>query len=428
MKAKRSTLGIYPTGVLRSYTDAYQYLCRFTDYERMEKVHYGQTAYNLKRMKWLLDAIDNPQNKLRCIHIAGTKGKGSTAIMIAQILVSAGYRVGIYTSPHLTDLRERIQIWNKNKPPHQKIWCEGKQTLISKNEFTNLMNHLVGKIRTPNSTLHTPTFFELMTALGFLYFARKKTDFAVIEVVLGGRLDATNLITPLVSVITRIDFDHTDKLGNTIKKIAYEKAGIIKNGIPVVTFKQKTQADEVIRNQAKTENAPLYIAPINKTKLPVLGNHQMENYSLASGVIKVLNQRNYTNINSAMIKNALRELQLPARLELVQRRPDIIIDSAHNPLSIKATVETVRKMKYRNLILILAISRDKEIAKILNIIIPIADIVIFTKTNHPRLLQPDEFFNPAHNLRLCLARNKVMCWVESNPKRALEMAQRLAKE
>jgi dihydrofolate synthase/folylpolyglutamate synthase len=388
----------------------------------MEKVHYGQTAYNLKRMKWLLDAIGNPQNKLRCIHIAGTKGKGSTAIMIARILASAGYRVGIYTSPHLTDLRERIQIWNKNK-----------QTLISKNEFTNLMNHLVGKIRTPrlwrgspfwaaNSTLHKSTFFELMTALGFLYFARKKTDFAVIEVGLGGRLDATNLITPLVSVITRIDFDHTDKLGNTIKRIAYEKAGIIKNGIPVVTFKQRTAADRVIRNKAKTENASLYIAPINKTKLPVLGEHQMENYSLASGVIKVLNQRNYTNINPAMIKSALRELKLPARMELVQRRPDIIIDSAHNPLSIKATVETIRKMKYRNLILILAISRDKEIAKIFNIIIPVADIVILTKTTHPRLLQPDEFLKylpPQVNKPVLL---------ESDPKRALKMAQRLAKE
>ncbi|MFH0888775.1 MAG: folylpolyglutamate synthase/dihydrofolate synthase family protein [Planctomycetota bacterium] len=400
---------------LKSYSQAYQYLCRFTDYERMAKIHYNQTAYNLKRMRWLLDAIGNPQNKLRCIHIAGTKGKGSTAMMTAQILASAGYSVGLYTSPHLTDLRERIQVWTKNK-----------QSLISEPEFANLMNYLANKIRIPHS--HQPTFFELMTALGFLYFARKKTDFAVIEVGLGGRLDATNLITPLVSVITRIDFDHTDKLGNTIKRIAYEKAGIIKKGIPVVTFSQKSAADEVIKHQAKLKNAELFVAEMTETEklktknsLRVLGIHQTENCSLALGVIKVLNRKKYTHINPTAIKSALSKLQLPARLESVT--PGIIIDSAHNPLSIRATAETVRKMKYRNLILILAISRDKEIAKMLDIIIPIANIVILTKTNHPRLLQPEEFskYLPPPQV------NKIVL-LESDYKKALEMAQRLAGE
>jgi dihydrofolate synthase/folylpolyglutamate synthase len=395
----------------------------------MEKIHYGQTTYNLKRMKWLLFAIDNPENKLRCIHIAGTKGQGSTAIMIAQILASAGYRVGLYTSPHLTDLRERIQIYNG----------VNKNT-ISQKDFTNLMSVMVSAIRqnspTPvrgrYKTSFQPTFFELMTALGFLYFAQKKTDFAVIEVGLGGRLDATNLITPLVSVITRIDFDHTDKLGNTIKKIAYEKTEIIKNGVPLVTFRQKTQADEVIRNKAKTKNALLYITKINKIKLPVFGNHQIENCSLALGVVNVLNQRGYIDINPSIIRNALKEIILPARLELVQRRPDIIIDSAHNPLSIGATVETVRKMKYRNLILVLALSRDKEIARILRILIPVADIVILTKTNHPRLLRPEEFLK-----YLPLQINKPtrqtdspvgLVLLESEHSMALNMAQRLAKE
>lgn len=398
-------------------------------------------------MRWLLAAIGNPQNKLRCIHIAGTKGKGSTAIMIAQILASAGYRVGLYTSPHLTDLRERIQIYDcvpvyrsaslpVNKPINQ---------LISKSDFTQLMNIIVNRTNGQRANWLTErsaiTFFELMTALGFLYFAQKKTDFAVIEVGLGGRLDATNLITPLVSVITRIDFDHMDKLGNTIKRIVYEKAGIIKKGIPVVTFRQKTQADMIIRKTARLKDAPLFVVGAYcNTPPPVLGAHQIENCSLALGVIKVLNQRGHTpksslergrgvSINSAMIKDALRELKLPARLELVQKAPDIIIDSAHNPLSIKATVETVRKMKYRNLILVLAISRDKEITKMLNIIIPMANIVILTKTNHPRLLQPEEFFTQHPSSTLGYPKQSDRCWmICSDHKRALEMAQRLAEK
>lgn len=392
---------------LKSYSEAYQYLCKFTDYERMAKVHYNQTAYNLKRMKWLLQTIGNPQNKLRCIHIAGTKGKGSTAIMLTTILTQAGYKVGIYTSPHLIDLRERIQVRDTNKT-----------SLISKKEFTNLMNHITNGLHRQNIK---PTFFELMTALGFLHFARKRVDLAVIEVGLGGRLDATNLIAPIISIITRIDFDHMDKLGYTLNEIAHEKAGIIKTGVPVVTFRQKTTTDKVIRSVAENNNAPLYLAPILKHHLPVHGAHQSENWSLALKAIEVLNKQGITAVGSTTIKSARKRLELPGRIELVSNRPEIIIDSAHNPVSIKATADTVTKLRYNKVILIFALSADKEIGKIINHIIALADIIIFTRTNHPRLMKPEGFIRylPKHSGKPIL--------IEPDYTNALNMSRRLAQ-
>ncbi|MEW6025953.1 MAG: folylpolyglutamate synthase/dihydrofolate synthase family protein [Planctomycetota bacterium] len=412
---------------LKSYPDAYRYLCKFTDYERMTKVHYGQTTYNLKRMKSLLDALGNPQDNLRCIHITGTKGKGSTAMMIAQILSSAGlpcrspggtkagYRVGLYTSPHLVDLRERIQVWHN-----------GKETVISKNDFTILMNYFVSK--TKRSTLYAPrssrdappTFFETMTAMAFLYFTREGVDFAVIEVGMGGRLDATNLITPIASVITRIDLDHTNKLGNTIKKIASEKAGIIKKGVPVITFRQNTSADKVISQKASAQNAPLHIIKIAPDKINLPGRHQQENYSLACGVVKLLNSRGYTDINTAGINKALKGLALPARLEFVSHKPDVILDSAHNTVSIKTTVETVKQRNYRKIIVILALSKDKDVEKILDIIIPEVDIAILTKTPNPRLMEPNEF------LKYLPSRMDKTILLEPDYINALNIARRLA--
>jgi dihydrofolate synthase/folylpolyglutamate synthase len=380
-----------------SYTSAYQYLCKFTDYERLQKVSYKQSTYNLKRMAKLLSSLNNPQDKLRCIHIAGTKGKGSTAMLISQILSLAGYRVGLYTSPHLVDLRERIQVWTPNS-----------RNLISKNDFTNLMNYIVNRIQFAirlsyrgnlQFTITSPTFFEIMTAMAFLHFLYQKVDLAVIEVGLGGRLDATNLITPLVSVITRIDFDHMDKLGNTIKKIAYEKAGIIKRDIPVVTFRQRTSADKVIKEKAQKESAPLFITPLKRFNLPLftvskanlLGEHQSENCSLGLKVIEILNKSGHTNIATRTIKEALSEIKLPARLEIVQDNPMLIIDSAHNTLSIKATLESVRKLKYRNLILIFAMSKDKEVAQIGKLIEDASDILILSRAENPRLIAPEKF-------------------------------------
>ena len=402
---------------LKSYPDAYRYLCQFTDYERMAKVNYSQNTYNLKRMKWLLQTLGNPQDKLRCIHIAGTKGKGSTAIMLATILAQAGYKVGIYTSPHLIDLKERIQVWHMDK-----------QTLISKNDFTNLMNHITNELNNQNHRPNDrpvgqikPTFFELMTALGFLHFARQGVDFAVIEVGLGGRLDATNLITPIASVITRIDFDHMDKLGYTLNKIAGEKAGIIKAGVPIISFRQKTTADKVIRSISRNNKAPLYLANILRHNLPVQGAHQSENWSLALKAIEVMNKQGITDIGPTAIKSARKRLELPGRIELISGRPDVIIDSAHNAVSIRATADTVKNLKHNKAILIFALSADKEISKIINIVITSADIIIFTRTNHPRLMEPERFIRYLPN-----DSDKIFL-TEPDYTNALSMARRLAQ-
>ena len=489
-----------PYAKLKSYSQAYRYLCQFTDYERMAKVHYSQTAYNLKRMKHLLQALGNPQGKLRCIHIAGTKGKGSTAIMLATILAQAGYKVGIYTSPHLVDLRERIQVWHmgSNNTPHfpSRLSGKGKQNLISKNDFTKLMNVIVtaiskneiasarhGGLRNDShceprrgwscqrqippqsgtiSPYVSPTFFETMTALAFLYFLHQNVNFAVIEVGLGGRLDATNLITPIVSVITRIDFDHMDKLGHTLKEIAREKSGIIKAAVPVISFRQKTPADKVIHLIAINNKAPLYLAPILKHNLPVQGAHQSENWSLALKAIEVMNKQEITDIGPAVIKSALQRLELPGRMELVSRRPDpvrgrsplgdreaaipnstlpkdndretvsdkirftsngadIIIDSAHNAVSIRATADTVKNLKYNKVILIFALSADKEIGKIISSIITLADIIIFTRTNHPRLMNPEGF------IRYLPDCSDKTILIEPDYTNALSIARRLAQ-
>jgi dihydrofolate synthase/folylpolyglutamate synthase len=403
-------------GPFRSYENAFAHLCQFTDYERMAKIRYSQNAYNLQRMRQLMQAVNNPQNSLRCIHIAGTKGKGSTALMLTAILSKAGYKTGLYTSPHLTDLRERIQIWrsranNHIHGPHKEI--------ISKNDFKYGLNRILASIKGLNIN---PTFFELITAIGFLHFAIKKTDIAVIEVGLGGRLDATNIITPAANIITRIDFDHMNKLGRTLSQIASEKAGIIKPGVPVITFSQKTTADKVIRSIAKSHKAPLYLAKISRHHLPVHGAHQSENWSLALKTVELMNRRKIIHIGTSAIKSALKRLELPGRMEQVATRPAIIIDSAHNAVSFKATCQTALNLKYRTVILIFALSADKEAGKISRLASELADIIILTKTNHPRLLPPQKL------IRYFPERPNKTILIEPNHINALTAARRLAPE
>ena len=357
--------------------------------------------------------LNNPQSELDCIHVAGTKGKGSTAIMLATILAQAGYKIGIYTSPHLVDLRERIQVWHNNR-----------RTLISKNDFTNLMNrinHRLNNQKGLNSQRLQPTFFELMTALGFLHFTEQKVDIAVIEVGLGGRLDATNIIRPLVSIITRIDFDHIDKLGHTLCKIAQEKSGIIKPGVPVISFTQKTTADQVIYSASKNNAAPLHLAPILKHKLPVHGAHQSENWSLALKAVELMNKQKNIIAGPPAIKSALKHLRLPGRMELASKNPSLIIDGAHNNISIQATVDTIKKLKYNKLILIFALCSDKDTAKITRSICSLTDIIIFTRTNHPRLMNPEDFIR-----YLPKGADKIIL-IEPDYINALSMAKRLAQ-
>ncbi len=350
-----------------------------------------------------MDASSNPQNKLKLIHITGTKGKGSTAIFLSKLLQSAGYKAGLFTSPHLVDLRERIQI---------------NQNPISKKSFVAVFNSLL-----PHINKIKPTFFEITAAMAFHYFAKKKVDYAVIEVGLGGRLDATNIIKPLVSVITRIDFDHMDILGNTITKIAREKAGIIKQSTPVITIPQPPEAMRIIRSYAKIKKAPLYVIPksqIASQKLPplVTGKHQKENFILALAACERL------KISAKSIYFLLGSVILPARIETVSKNPLIIVDVSHNPVSIKALADTIKKeFEYDKLILILGLARDKEVDKILKTILPIADIIIFTKSDNPRLLEPIEFIDYIKDFDLYIP-----VFLEPDCRKTLRIARSLARK
>ncbi|MFH1226948.1 MAG: folylpolyglutamate synthase/dihydrofolate synthase family protein [Planctomycetota bacterium] len=392
--------------MIKTFKEAYDYLCTHTDYERMTKYHYSQKAFNLKRMALLLERLGNPQQGLRFIHIAGTKGKGSTAIITSRILSASGYKTGLFTSPHLINLNERIQI-------------DGEP--ISNSIFTRLME----QIRAASRDLKELTFFEIITAVAFLYFREEQVNFGVLEVGLGGRLDSTNVITPLVSVITRLDFDHTDKLGNTISRITREKAGIIKPGVPVTTIKQQfPDAMRIIRNSALKKKSTLYVVR-NQTSRPypapmVLGKHQNENINLALEVIKILNNRRLTRIKSSLVIQVLTHLRLPGRMEIINRNPYIIIDSAHNPVAMKATKNTISELSYNKLILVIGISMDKDISAMMDIIMPISDIAIITRTKHPRLLDPLDF---TPYIRECYLERPI--FLEPNYRRAMRLAKQL---
>ena len=402
--------------MFKSYAAAYQYLRCCTDYEKMAKFNYSQSTFNIQRMKRFLDCVGNPHHDLSTLHIAGTKGKGSTAIILASLLKKAGYQVGLFTSPHVVDLMDRIQI---------------NGVTISKRDFTRTMNRF-----SPYLKQLKPTFFEIMTAMALLYFREQSVDWAIMEVGLGGRLDATNVITPAVSIITRIDFDHMDKLGHTLTAIAGEKAGIIKPGIPVVTIQQDAQVNEVFRKKALSQKAPLSFITRAQTrkqlqqagiKLPFLGEHQLENVGLVMETIRLLKEQNLINLNRSTFQKGLRNVTLPGRIELISRNPLVILDSAHNPVSIRALQDTITKTflsqpKRPKIILVFSIARDKEIQKIIDILLPVVSIILFTQAPNPRMSKPQELLgylkHPAKPLMVCL---------ETNPVKAFALAVQLAE-
>lgn len=415
----------------KSFTQAYQYLCRATDYERMTKFHYTQTVFNLKRMQVLMKRLGNPERHIKFIHIAGTKGKGSTALILSQLLSSAGYKTGLFTSPHLVSLLERIQI--NNQP-------------ISKQAFTRMINILL-----PHLKRIKPTFFEMMTALALSYFFRQSIDFVIMEVGLGGRLDATNIIRPLISIITRIGFDHMDKLGSSLSAIAWEKAGIIKAGVPVISEGRPEEAVKVIRERSLSKNTPYYLlgkdikiinqgitrigkriglkchietpfATHGDLVIPFVGEHQLKNTALALTAIDYLVSRNWLT-SSVRTKSELRQVFLPARLELVSTRPYLIIDTAHNQSSMKATAKSLKYFKYKRLILVLGMARDKNVAAILRLIIPKSDIIIFTRADNPRFCEPMELLK-----RISDYDGRCPLFLEPDAKKAFHLARILAKQ
>lgn len=350
--------------------------------------------YGLERTYKLLEYLGNPEKDLKLIHIAGTNGKGSTTSMITEILMGAGYKVGMYTSPFIEEFEERIQI-NRNNIPKEKL--------------ASLMDEVKSAVdKVIEDGYSHPTEFEIITVLMLLYFKKENIDFGVIEVGLGGTLDSTNVITPVLQVITSISFDHTNLLGNTLEEIAGEKAGIIKSGIPTVIYPQKAEALKVIENKCSEMNSKLYIANCDNFKfenvvnedrpyqllkynnevdilLPLLGEHQITNLSVAMTSIEVLNNINMTNILLDSIVKSIKKVKWKGRLEVLSKNPYVVIDGAHNIQGIETLSRNIKKyFKYENLYLILGILADKDVQEMIKVIAPMAKKIYAVTPNSIR--------------------------------------------
>ena len=350
--------------------------------------------YGLERTYKLLEHLGNPERDLKLIHIAGTNGKGSTTSMITEILMGEGYKVGMYTSPFIEEFEERIQV-NRNNIPKESL-------AILMDEIKVAVDKVI------EAGYNHPTEFEIITVLMLLYFKKENIDFGVIEVGLGGTLDSTNVIKPIIQVITSISFDHTNLLGNTLEKIAREKAGIIKRGIPTVIYPQQEEVLKVIKNKCFEMDSELYIANNENLKfknivnldkpyqllkynneidilLPLLGEHQIINLSVAMQAIEVLNNKNIIDISIANIVKSIKNVSWKGRLEVLSNNPYVVIDGAHNIQGIKTLSRNIKKyFKYENLYLILGILADKDVEEMIKIITPMAKKVYSVTPNSIR--------------------------------------------
>ena len=334
----------------------------------------------LERMRALLKAVGDPHDRLRIIHVTGTKGKGSTAAMIASVLASAGYRVGLFTSPHLERVEERIRV---NGEP------------IGGGELAALVNRLAPEVRRMEAGPPPhPTFFEMSTALGFLHFVQRRCDFAVIEVGLGGRFDSSNVCRPLVSVITTVGLDHTAQLGNTLEQIAYQKAGIIKRGVPVVCGVTQPGPRTVIEKVAAEVGAPLILKAHGRPSvgLALLGRHQQANAAIAVATIDQL-RRAGVPISDAAVARGLAEVKWPARIEVIRREPTVVLDTAHNVPSVEALVNTLREFVpvAGKKAVVFAVSADKQYEEMLAVLSGYFDQFHLTRYgNNPRCVPPEK--------------------------------------
>ncbi len=363
-----------------SYFEAVEWLYHRVNYERLGAGQYGRNDFKLDRMQRLLNAIGDPQEKIPVVHIAGTKGKGTTASIVDSMLFEAGYRVGLFTSPHMFRIEERFLV-------------NGKQ--ISEERFLDLVCQMaayVDKIQESKPEL-TPTFFEITTAMAWLYFVDEKVDLAVLEVGLGGRLDSTNLCRPLVTAISSISLDHTRLLGDTVASITREKAGIIKAGVPVVTSSMNPFVCEDLKAIAQQMGCPFQqlgqdfqveiVKPwheqdrfqtVRYTQVDSLEENTIDvqfsrpgqiyacNIALALSCVEQLNQSGYS-ITENQKQRGILNVSLPLRFEILQEAPPIIVDAAHNPAAFEALMETLPQyFPERPVTLILAISRDKDYA------------------------------------------------------------------
>jgi dihydrofolate synthase/folylpolyglutamate synthase len=414
----------------RTYKDALAYLLERTDYEREEHVRYNVTTFSLERMEKLLSLLGDPHRQISTVHIAGTKGKGSTATMLARMLEANGYAVGLYTSPHLIHLHERITVNSR---------------MISDSEMLGLMNRLHAPIEKLAKD-DPPTFFEIMTALAFQHFADRKIDIGVVETGLGGRLDSTNVLLPKVVGITSLSLDHNQQLGNTLDRIAMEKAGILKKGVPAVTVQQEPVAMDVLQSQAVAVKAPLSVTgspdidfsyrfetsrehgphtriclttPTSRfehLRVPLHGKHQAINCGLALALLDKLKSVGY-EIDGEKSADGLLKVTLAGRMEMVCQDPRIMIDGAHNAASIRALIHAIgQNIPYDSMVMIFGCNTDKDVMGMLHELRYGADKVIFTRSNSSKAVSPQELADMY--TELC----GKMCQTSSSLGEALQLA------
>lgn len=423
------------------YQAALDYVYSYVDYSLTRSMRYAAENFNLDRVDALLHLMGDPHRQYPVIHVAGTKGKGSTSAMMASALQAGGYRVGFYTSPHLSDYTERIQI-DGVSIPHERFV-----------ELVEAIKPLVQQIE-------QLTTFEITTALGFWYFAQEEVDVAVIEVGLGGRLDATNVVWPLVSVITSLSLDHMDVLGDTLAQIAAEKAGIIKEGRPIVLAPQREEARLVVSRVAEKRNAPLSLVgqdylfapwshslsgqsllvwpaadqplvdqfiesggrenwePLRLT-IPLLGHHQVENAATAYTALQVARAEGLELSDSDILKG-FAAVHWPGRFEVLRRNPLLIVDSAHNrnsALKLRQAIDDY--LPGQPVILIFGASEDKDVRGMFAELLPRVRQVIATESVHPRAMKAERLVELAHRFG-CPA--KIVVPVEEAVEEALHLA------
>jgi dihydrofolate synthase/folylpolyglutamate synthase len=376
-----------------NYQEALNYILSFTDFEKLPPSYWSR-EFDLRRMDELLERLGNPHLAPRSVLVAGSKGKGSTVAMIASVLSAAGYRTGLYTSPHLHTFRERIRV-------------DGE--LIGEEELAAVTDRLKPEVEAVNlrHAYGELTTFEILTAMAFTYFRDQKVDFQVLEVGLGGRLDATNVIRPDVSVITSISMEHAEVLGDSIAQIAREKAGIIKPGAVVVSSPQRSEAAEAIRAVCLEKGARVIVVgrDISWRKLasdidgqnfevegkagsynltiPLLGDHQLENAAAAVAALEVL------GVDAENIAQGLATVRWPGRLEILCQSPIFLVDGAHNHESARRLKDAIKhNLDFDRLILILGVSSDKDMGGIVQELAALSSFAIVTRSRHPRALEP----------------------------------------
>ena len=393
------------------------------DYERVDSIPYRSRVFKLDRMRDLLARLGHPHHRVHIVHIAGTKGKGSTAAMIASVMDAAGYRTGLFTSPHLDRIEERFVVAGRA--------CSENEFIDLVAQVERVVSEMDSEVAASSAAETGPTYFEITTAIALLYFCQGKVDLAVMEVGLGGRLDSTNVCLPLVTAITSISLDHTTQLGNTVGEIATEKSGIIKPNVPVVSGVRENVASDVIEKTARHRDAPLFMLghdfdfeyaldwtteemrrPLSRItyrepdtrfemediQVGLPGKHQASNASVAIAVLGQLRKIGW-KINEGAIRDGLANVSWPARVEVFDNQPMVVVDGAHNVASIEALIDVLRDLApHQPRRLIFATSSDKDVDGMLQRLLPEFESIVFTRfLNNPRSISPDRLAQQARN-------------------------------